>query len=313
MASERKSKPKETFVIRCAKSLDDLQWVIKQFAGEDNCPRVKEAECYFAAGLTDSFLIGELNGERISCISLIKHGESVAVGGHYFTAEPYREHGYGKQLYDFAERSVSYQCNIQTLALPQIAGYNQKRGYNPRWVVRVYEFPASRAVQSLASSQMPPSIAQILPAKQAEFNKLFEYGADTLGTSQVCKNLLAAWLSHLHKSSWVAIDHAGKVVGYLIMSEIIRFSEEGYYIAPLFADSASIARSLLKVAVGFASEDNPSSTMIMDLPADNLEGMSILVNEIGAKLEIELTVMSRYEITNKNLNKVFSNASNEVV
>ena len=102
MASEDKSKLKETYVIRRATSLDDLQWVIKQFAemGLDN--RAKEAECYYAAGLTDSFLIGELNGERISCISVVKHRENEAFGGYFFTAKPYRGQGYGRRMYEYA-------------------------------------------------------------------------------------------------------------------------------------------------------------------------------------------------------------------
>ena len=134
-----------------------------------------------------------------------------------------------------------------------------------------------------------------------------------LGTSQVFKRLLAAWLAHLHKSSWVAIDNTGNVVGYLIMSETVRFPERGYYIAPLFADSAPIARSLLKVAVSFASEDNPRHNILMDIPADNMEGVSMLVSELGANLDHDLIVMSRMEAISRNLGKVFSNASSRVL
>ena len=72
--------------------------MIKQFAemGLDN--QAKEAECYYAAGLTDSFLIGELNEERISCISVVKHRENEAFGGYLFT---YRGQGYGRRMYEF--------------------------------------------------------------------------------------------------------------------------------------------------------------------------------------------------------------------
>ena len=64
---------------------------------------------------------------------------------------------------------------------------NLRTGLYPRRVVKMYTFTASCAVEGLASSQLPPSVAQILPASQADFNKLFEYGTDMLGTSQVCK------------------------------------------------------------------------------------------------------------------------------
>ena len=312
MASEDKSKLKETYVIRRATSLDDLQWVIKQFAemGLDN--RAKEAECYYAAGLTDSFLIGELNGERISCISVVKHRENEAFGGYFFTAKPYRGQGYGRRMHEYATGNLGDQCNIQTYSLVHMKDWNLSRAHYPRWIVKLYSFTASCAVEGLASTQLPISVAQILPASQADFNKLFEYSADMLGTSQVCKRLLAAWLAHLHKSSWVAIGNTGEVVGYLIMSETACLLEEGYYIAPLFADSAPIARSLLKVAVSFASEDNPRHNILVDIPVDNVEGVNILFNEFGAKLRINLTFMSTKGAPNKNLSKMFSIASTQV-
>ena len=216
-------------------------------------------------------------------------------------------------MFEFAASTVSDQCNIQLTAFDCMKDFMQKREYHPCRIVKLYSFAASRAIESLASTQLPSSVAQILPASQADFNKLFEYSADMLGTSQVCKRLLAAWLAHLHKRSWVAIDSTGKVVGYLIMSETVRFPEEGYYIAPLFADSAPIARSLLKVAVSFASEDNPRHNILVDIPADNVEGVSILVNEVGAKLIGELIAMFRKEAISRNLSKVFSIASDDVL
>ena len=287
--------------------------MIKQVSEVGIRHRAKDAECYFAAGLTDNFFIGELNGERISSRALVKHEESDAVGGYFFTAKPCRGQGYGSRMFEFAASTVSDQCNIQLNAMDHMNDFMQKRGYHPRRIVKLYSFTASRAVEGLASTQLPPSVAQILPASQADFNKLFEYSADMLGTSQVCKRLLAAWLAHLHKSSWVAIDNTGKVVGYLIMSETACLPEEGYYIAPLFADSAPIAHSLLKVAVSFASEDNPRHNILVDIPADNVEGVSMLVSELGANLDCDLIVMSRKEVISRNLSKVFSNASSRVL
>ena len=67
------------------------------------------------------------------------------------------------------------------------------------------------------------------------------------------------------------------------------------------------------MAVSFASEDNPRHSILMDIPADNVEGGSILVNELGAKLDIDLIVMSTKEAISRNLSKVFSNASSQVL
>ena len=177
-----------------------------------------------------------------------------------------------------------------------------------------YHFTASRAVEGLARSKFPPSVEQILPASQVDFEKLFAYGADMMGTSQTCKLLLAAWLCHLQESSWAAIDKSGEVVGYLLMSETVRFHEHGYYIAPLYANSAPIARSLLKVAAEFANANNPRHTLIMDIPVDlNPEGVNIVEKEFGACPVYELIFMADKEIPNKCLSKVFSLASCDVL
>ena len=146
MASESEgNKHQDTFVIRCAKCLEDLQWVVKLASEQGFGPHEKEAECCFSAGLTPYFYIGELNGKRIGCICRVKHGEEVVYGGYEMVAKPYR------------------------------------------------------------GQDMDCSYCQ--PCSHADFEKLFTHGAYMLGTSQVCKLLLAAWLVHPQKSSWVAFDN----------------------------------------------------------------------------------------------------------
>ena len=313
MASEGTSKNEESFVIRRATSLADLQWVIKMAAEEGWAPRKKEAECYFSAGLTPYFYIGELKGERVGCAALVEHGESVAIGGYCIVAKPYRGSGFGKKMLDFCLAS-SDQCNIQTFSVMNMKDCYQKRGLQPRWMGKRYQFTASHAFEGLASCHLPPSVDQILPASQVDFEKLFAYSADMLGSSQTCKLLLASWLCHLQESSWAAIDKNGEVVGYLIMSENIRFPKEGFLIAPLYANSAAIAHSLLKVAAEFASAKDPRHKLHMDIPVDfKQEFVRILEEEIGARLSFDLIFMANKEIPRKCLNKVYSLASIDVL
>ena len=316
MASKARAITSRTLLIRRAKSLDDLQWVIKLATEEGFNPCKKEAECYFSAGLTPYFYIGELKGKRIGCVSLVRHGENMAFGGNLLVAKPYRKQGYGVELINFVEALVDLH-DFRMMAVMKLKDDLQKRGCQPGWIVKAYQFTAPRAVEGLASSKQPPSVEQILPARQADFEKLFAYGADMLGTSQTCKLLLAAWLSHMQESSWVAIDNKGEVVGYLIMSEIAGFPEKGYCIAPFFADSAPIACSLLKVAAEFASANSPCKTycnMVMDIPVDfNPEGVSILESEIGAKPIDKIIFMSSKELPTAQLSKVFGIASTSVL
>ena len=313
IASEGMSK-KESFVLRCATSLDDLQWVIKMAAEVGFILRKKEAECYFSAGLTPYFYISELNGKRIGCASLVKHRESEAIGSFYIVAKPYRGSGFGKKMYAFC-LSSNEQCNIQTFTHVYLKDHHEKNGFQTGWVLKRYQFTASRAVEGLASCQLPPSVEQILPASQVDFEKLFAYSADMLGSSQTCKLLLAAWLCHLQESSWAAIDKNGEVVGYLIMSETICFPQQAnYYIAPLYASSAGVARSLLKVAAEYASANDPRHILCTEIPVEfNLQFVSFLENEIGARSVLDLFFMANKEFPRKCLSKVFGIASTDVL
>ena len=83
---------------------------------------------------------------------------------------------------------------------------------------------------------------------------------------------------------------------------------------PFYADSSPIAHCLLKVAVEFASANNPRHNIVMDVPADfNPEGVSILEKEIGAKPIQECIFMSDKELPTKHLSKVFGIASASVL
>ena len=53
--------------------------------------------------------------------------------------------------------------------------------------------------------------------------------------------------------------------------------------------------------------------MHVDIPADNVEGVSMLVSERGANVDHDIKVMSREEAISMNLSKVFSNASSRVL
>ena len=140
---------------------------------------------------------------------------------------------------------------------------------------------------------------------RANFEKLFAYSADMLGSSQTCKLLLAAWLCHLQESSWAAIDKNGEVVGYLIMSETICFPKEGYLIAPLYANSAAIARSLLKVAAEFASANDPRHKLRMTMPVNlNPEGVAFWRRKLEPGVPAALYFMADKENPNKYLSKV---------
>ena len=235
------------------------------------------------------------------------------MAGYIIVHKSYRGQGYGRKMLEVGLKRLWDQYNIQLFTPTRVINLYLKCGFQSGWIAKSYQFTASRGVEGLASCQLPPSVEQILPASQVDFEKLFAYSADMLGSSQTCKLLLAAWLCHLQESSWAAINKNGEMVGYLIMSKTTRFTEDGYCIAPFFADSPAIARCLLKAAAEFASENYPNHNIAVIIPVDyNPEGVRLLEEEIGAKLYFDLTFMASKE-SPKPLSKVFSIASTQVL
>ena len=97
MASD-KLRCNNTFIVRRANSLDDLQWVMHRATEEGWRQCENDAECCFTAGLTSAFFIGELNGDRIGSVSLVRHGDSPYFVGYLMVLKSYRGQGYGKKI-----------------------------------------------------------------------------------------------------------------------------------------------------------------------------------------------------------------------
>ena len=294
------------FIIRRANSLDDLQWVLKL---ANRMTRAKDAECYFSAGLTNDFFIGELNGERISCIAIIRHGNSLTFACFIVVAEPFRGKGYGLKTWKAAFADIGEEYEVQLIAVLNMQDQYKKSGFKPGWRVARFKFSAIRALESLSSCQTD---VKIFSAKKANFEEIFTYSADLMGSSQACKSVLASWLSYAQQSSWVAVNDEGEIVGYLIMSKTSRFPEEGYRVAPFFANSAVIAQSLLKTAVEFAILNKPEIIYLNATPDLNSDSLN-LIEKLEADRVPDLVFMGTKGIPKRAHEKVFSCSSLEVL
>ena len=141
MANEEQ-KSSKTFVVRRATSLDDLQWVINQATQEGWMQCERDAECCFTAGLAPSFFIGELNGERIGSVSLVRHGDSHFFIGFLIVLESYRDQGYGQRIWAAAEASLGDQYSVYRASVVNIKDVHTLMNLPtcPGWISRRYTF-----------------------------------------------------------------------------------------------------------------------------------------------------------------------------
>ena len=80
---------------------DELPFAIDLAAREGWNPGVYDAESFFAAD-PGAFLIGELQGEPVGCISAVSYAGRYGFVGLYIVRPEFRGHGHGMRLWEAA-------------------------------------------------------------------------------------------------------------------------------------------------------------------------------------------------------------------
>ena len=86
---------------------------------------------FFAADET-GFFVGELDGEPISCMSVVKHAENFTFVGNYIVDEPYRGSGYGLLTWKAAMTSINEDYNTGGDAVEEKVPMYQRIGIQPK-------------------------------------------------------------------------------------------------------------------------------------------------------------------------------------
>src|SRR5512145_1505620 len=80
---------------------DELAFAIDLASREGWNPGIHDAECFFAAD-PSGFLIGELLGEPVGCISAVSYAGRYGFVGLYIVRPEFRGRGYGMRLWEAA-------------------------------------------------------------------------------------------------------------------------------------------------------------------------------------------------------------------
>ena len=266
------------FKVRQANSFDDHQWIQEATTEEDHFRLAKDAECLFSINFTRYFFVGELNGERISCIAIIKYSEELAYVGWYAVIEPHRGKGYGYRTwkYAFEASSIGEQSNVSLYCAVEVEKIYSKSGFKRVCVTHLHVVTASDVAEAL-SATTPPEGIKILPGSGVDINKLAEYDKGIFGARRLL--LLASWIC-ISDISLVAFNEKTEIVGYIILRKVESKKTEGasaYRVAPLFADNLFIAQFLLQKSID-SKVVHQSSKLRLHVPReDNPAWMEFLI------------------------------------
>ena len=232
------------FVIRRMTEAD-LQLALEWAAAEGWNPGLHDARCFYAAD-PEGFLIGELEGAPIGCVSAVRYGSSFGFLGLYIVKAVHRGQGFGLKLWRAAmdrlgdrvvglDGVVAQQENYRKsgfqLAFRNIRQRGEGGGAAPRGLTPLATVPVEDILRYDGTA---------FPAPRAEFLK-----------------------------SWIAQPQAvtlGAVDGRRLRGcAVLRACREGFKIGPLFADDDETAERLFAGLVARA----PGAPVFLDTPDAN--------------------------------------------
>lgn len=276
-------------------SQEELGLALSWAALEGWNPGLHDAKTYYLAD-PNGFLLAELEGEPIGCISAIKYSADFAFIGFYLVKPEYRGQGYGMQLWQAALSYLS-GCNIGLDGVAAQQANYQKSGFE-----LAYANVRFQGDVSLENSNRPGKLkGALVPLKTLPLSSLMVYEKAFFPADRTA--FMQAWVEQEDASALAYVDE-GKVQGY----GVIRQCQSGYKIAPLFADSQEIATSLITALTANLAK---GSEFFLDVPACHQEAM-LLAKEFAMVPVFETARMYTQTKPELPLNRIYGVTSFEM-
>jgi len=257
-----------TFEISVGSS-DDVQRMARWAADEGWNPGNTDAHAFFAAD-PGAFLIGRLDGEPVTCISVVKYGQGFGFLGFYIARPIVRGKGYGIQNWRSGMARLAGR-NVGLDGVVAQQGNYRKSGFRSAWNNIRYEGPSFAA--------RPPAGVSLVDARSVPFDRLAAF--DRRFFPEPRDSFLASWISLPERAAMVAVKD-GKLAGFAVM----RACQAASRVGPLFADSSEIAAAL----VAALAQKTGATAVAIDMPDINKPAVK-LAEQAGLKPSFETARM----------------------
>lgn len=295
-------------MIRKATSAAEVRSVFIDRAVREQWSSALDDHQVFYATDPNGFFVGELNGKAISCISAVEYSDKYGFFGFYVVDKAYRDKGYGLALTKYAlSQSRSHNYGLSGV-LDKVPWY-EKIGFETAWTNRRMLLDVSHCNSCLEKFEIPSNVL-IKPAKQVNFNCLSAYDTAAFGAPHHL--FLKALLNASNSISLAATNSNNDIIGFISGRKTI-LENEGWKIAPLFADNSLIAKALLKqLFTELAKEDSKRKVAIMDVPVDLNPNAYRLVQELSGTFRFDMRQMFTKGAIDVEADKIFGMASVEL-
>ncbi|MBE9142462.1 GNAT family N-acetyltransferase [Planktothrix mougeotii] len=266
---------------------DDLKLALSWAASEGWNPGIDDVDNFYSAD-PGEFLIGELNGQPISCISVVRYHSNFNFIGLYIVKPEYRQQGYGLKTWQEAFKLIPGQNAALDAVLEQVKTY-QKFGFKP--------FHSHLRYQGIISGTMANDLVDL---KTINFAQLCNYDRQYFPGDRL--NFLEKWINQPHGQGYGILNQEN-LVGY----GVIRKATDGFRIGPLFAENEEIAEKLFLALACYAQGDS----IYIDVPNINNPGIS-LVERYQMQSLFECVRMYTGQQPNINWTNIFAVTSLEL-
>ncbi|WP_111429146.1 GNAT family N-acetyltransferase [Rhodobacteraceae bacterium DSL-40] len=232
----------------------DLGRVLDWAALEGWNPGRDDARTFFASD-PEGFLIGEIGGEPVAAISVVRHAPEVGFLGLYICRPEWRGQGHGLALWQAGiARRAGASIGLDGVVAQQT---NYRRS----------GFALShRNIRFSGPAPAPDPIAEgIRPITPDLVAAVIAYDAAIAGYARPA--YLRAWLAPSPHRTALVLLRGARIRGY----GVLRACLEGSKIGPLFADGPGEARALFTALARHAG-DGP---VILDVPEPNVAATAL--------------------------------------
>lgn len=235
------------YVMRTA-TRDEVDLMIDWAAAEGWNPGRHDAASFFAAD-PSGFMLGLLDGEPISSISVVRYGRDFGFLGFYIVKPEYRGHGYGLRLWNEGMKFLEGR-DVGLDGVPA-----QEANY-ARWCFRLADRNTRYEGVARGDSHQDASIVSLSSIATDELR-----GYDDALMPAPRHAFLDAWVNQPDAVT-LGIRRDGRLAGYTV----VRPCRVGYKFGPLFADDPASADALFRAASSRLPEGAP---IYLDVPGKN--------------------------------------------
>ncbi|WP_327144235.1 GNAT family N-acetyltransferase [Nocardia sp. NBC_01327] len=249
-------------------------------AAEGWNPGLRDAAAFFAQD-PDGFLLGRLNGEPATAVSVVNYGDDFAFLGFYLVRPDLRGRGLGIATWN-AGLAHAGGRTIGLDGVPDQQGNYRRSGFEL----------AYNTARFVGLPDLPPPDGTVRVMGAADTAAVHDYDSACLPADR--PEFLRSWLGNPgHQTALRIVD--GNLAGF----GTVRPARDSHRIGPLFANDADTARQLLAALA--AQADGP---VAVDAPLRNNSAVR-LCEEAGLKPSFETARMYTGPVRSHCRDRVF--------